>query len=122
MWKERETNRGQPALAENPDEETGGSPQFKRARLEESLDDEPEKLGEDDTSRISPEETLLTKNLRGSTTSTSSILDKRQYDREISFHLLPEGDVPLYQEAGRPPRLVSWFQRKTFALKIRMWY
>ena len=31
----------------------------------------------------------------------SSILDKRQYDRETSFHQLLEEDVPLYQEAER---------------------
>ena len=60
MWKERGTSRGQPALAEIPDEDSAGS--SKRARLEESLDDEPEKMGEDDTPRISPEETLMTKN------------------------------------------------------------
>ena len=33
-----------------------------------------------------------------------TILDKRQYDREISFHQLPDRDVPLYQEAER----VQW--------------
>ena len=43
---------------------------------------------------------------RGSPSSAtaSSILDKRQYDREIPFHQLPEGDVPLSQEAER----VQW--------------
>ena len=84
--------------------ETAGNPQFKRARLEEPLDDEQERTGEDDTSRISPEEPLMTKNPTAPTTSTSSILGKRQYDREVSFHQLPEGDVPLYQEAER----VQW--------------
>ena len=44
------------------DEETAGSPQFGIARLEEPLDDEQEKSGEDDPSRIGPEETLMTKN------------------------------------------------------------
>ena len=33
--------------------------------------------------------------------TASSVLDKRQYDLEISFHQLPEEDVPLYQEAER---------------------
>ena len=46
----------------------------------------------------------MTKNAGEPTTSTVSILDKRQYDREISFHELPEEDVPLYQEAAR----VQW--------------
>ena len=70
--------------------------------------------------------------------TASSVLDKRQYDREISFHQLPEGDVPWYEELKR----VQWDewvdtrvsqnsftsrgrkdssaspQRKTFALKI----
>ena len=41
--------------------------------------------------------------------STSSSLDKRQHDRDISFHQLPEGDVPLYQEAER----VQWDERVT---------
>ena len=66
--------------------------------------DEQEKIGEDDTSRISPEETLMTKNRGGPTTSTSSIVDKRQYDREISFRQPNEGDVPSYQVAER----VQW--------------
>ena len=66
-----------------------GNPQFKSARLEEPLDDEREKIEEEDTSRVSPEETLMTKNAGGPTTSTSSILDKRQFDREVSFHQLP---------------------------------
>ena len=47
----------------------------------------------------------MTKNPGKPNSSTaSSILDKRQYDREISFHQLPEADVPLYQEAER----VQW--------------
>ena len=46
----------------------------------------------------------MTKNLGRPTTSTSSLWDKRQYDREISFHQLLEGHVPLYQEAER----VQW--------------
>ena len=36
--------------------------------------------------------------------TASSILDKSQHDGEISFHQLPERDVPLYQEAER----VQW--------------
>ena len=36
--------------------------------------------------------------------TASSISDKRPYDREISFHQLPEKDVPLCQEAER----VQW--------------
>ena len=70
LWKERGTNHGQQASAEILDEETGGSSQFVRARLEETLDNEPEKMGDDDTSRISPAETLMTKNSWRPTTST----------------------------------------------------
>ena len=96
---------GQLALAEIPDEELLGNPQFKKGSFGGTLcDDERQKIEEDDTSHDSPEETLMTKNPGGPTTSTSSILDKRQFDREISFHQLPEGDVPLYQEAER----VQW--------------
>ena len=95
LWKERGTNDGRPVPVEIRDEETAGSPQFKRARLEESLDNEPEKMGEDDTSRISPAETLMTKNPGGPTTSTSRILDIRRYYRE---------NVPWCQEAER----VQW--------------
>ena len=36
-----------------------------------------------------------------SSSTASSILDKRQYDREMLFHQLPEADVPLYKEAER---------------------
>ena len=36
--------------------------------------------------------------------TASSMLDKRQYDCEVSFHQLPERDVPLHQEAER----VQW--------------
>ena len=44
----------------------------------------------------------MTKNPGKPNPSTaSSILDKRQYDPEISFHQLPEADVPVYQEAER---------------------
>ena len=56
-------------------------------------------MGEDDTSRIRPEETLMTKNPGEPNTSTSSVFD-------TSFHQLPEGDVPLYQEAER----VQWHE------------
>ena len=45
LWKGRGTNNGQPALAEIPDEETFGSPQFETARLEGPLDDEEENIG-----------------------------------------------------------------------------
>ena len=34
LWKERGTNDGPPVRVEIPGEETAGSPQFKRARLE----------------------------------------------------------------------------------------
>ena len=47
---------------EIPDRETVGSPEFKSARLEEPLDEEQEKIEEDDASRISPGETLVPKN------------------------------------------------------------
>ena len=79
-----------------------GSPQFKRARLEEPLENEQEKTGEDETERIGPEGMPMTKSQGERNSSTaSSFLDTRQYDRETSFHQLPEGDVPLYQEAER---------------------
>ena len=105
LWKERGMNHGPPALAEIPDEETAGSPQFKRARMEKPLEDEQERTGEDETEQIGPENILMTKNPgKPNSSIASSFLDKRQYDREISFHQLPEGDVPLYQEAER----VQW--------------
>ena len=47
---------------EIPFGETAGSPQFKRARLEEPLDDKQEKIEEDDAPRICREETLMTQN------------------------------------------------------------
>ena len=40
---------------------TAGSPQFKRARLEETLEDEQEKTGEDEIEQIGPENKLMTK-------------------------------------------------------------
>ena len=90
---------------EIPVGETGGSPQFRRARLEETLDDEQEKTGEDEKELIGPEDILMTKSQGEPNSSTaSSILDKRQYDRETSFHELPKRDDPLYQEAER----VQW--------------
>ena len=45
--------------------------------------------------------------------TSSSILDKRRYDREISFHNFPEEDVPLYTDQSqfihklRPQRFAS---------------
>ena len=78
--------------------ETAENPQFKRARLEEPLDDEQEKTAEDETELISLEEAVVMKS-RGSSTG-SSILDKCQPDREISFHQLPEGNVSLVQRSG----------------------
>ena len=56
----------------------------------------------------------MTKNPGRATTSTSSILDKRQYDREFSFHQLPKGDVLLYQEAER----VQWDEWVTHGSKF----
>ena len=101
-WRRRGESTEQQALAEPPHGETAGSPQFKRARLEEFLETEQEKTGEDETELIGPEGMLMTKSEGEPSSSTaSSTLDKRQYDREISFHQLPEGDVPLHQEAER---------------------
>ena len=101
-WRRRGESIGQQALAEIPYGETAGSPQFKRARLEEPLENEHEKTGEDETERIGHEDIPMTKGQGEQNSSTaSSFLDTRQYDREISFHQLPEGDVPLYQEAER---------------------
>ena len=45
LWKGRGTNNGQPAPAEIPDEETAGSLQLTRARLEGPLDDDQQKIG-----------------------------------------------------------------------------
>ena len=51
---------------------------------------------------IGPEDVLTTKNQGAPSLSTArSILDKPQHDREISLNRLPEGDIPLYQEAER---------------------
>ena len=62
-----------------PTEETGGSPQFKRPRLEEPLEDEQGRTGEDETEPIDPENIPMTKNPEKPNSSTaSSILDKRQ--------------------------------------------
>ena len=61
LWKEHAPDHGHPALAEIPDEETAGSPQFKRARLAESFEDEQEKAGENETEQIGPENILKTK-------------------------------------------------------------
>ena len=77
-------------------EKLPGSPQFKRARLEEPLENEQEKTGEDETERIGPGDMPMTKSQGEPNSSTaSSFLDTNQYDREMSFHHLPEGDVPL---------------------------
>ena len=51
---------------------------------------------EDETELIDPEDVLETKSQGAPSSSTaSSILDKRQFDREISFNQLPEGDILL---------------------------
>ena len=64
---------------EIPYGETAGSSQFKRARLEEPpLDDEQEKNWEDDASPISLEETLMTKNPVGPTTSTRGVTRSKE--------------------------------------------
>ena len=103
-WRRRGASVGQQALAEIPHREAAGSPQFKRARLE-PLNDEQEKTGEDEPELIGPEDRLMTNSQGEPNSSTaSSVLDKRQYDREMSFHQQPEGDVPLYHEAER----VQW--------------
>ena len=44
FWKERRTNDAQLVPIEILDEETAESPQFKRARFDESLDNELEKM------------------------------------------------------------------------------
>ena len=90
---------------EIPHRETVGSPELKRARLEDTLEDEQERTGRDETEQIGPENILMTKSRRKPySAAASSILDRRQFDREISFHQLPEGDIPLYQGAER----VQW--------------
>ena len=73
-----------------------------RARLEEILKDEQEKTGEDETEQIGPENILMGKESRRTQLINSKFYsDKRLHDREISFHPLPENDVPLYQDAER---------------------
>ena len=57
-------DHGYPPLAAISDEETAGSLQFKRARLEESLKDEREKTVEDEIEQIGPENVLMTKSLK----------------------------------------------------------
>ena len=57
-----EETLGQQNQADAPDGETVGSPEVQKARLEEPLEDEQEKIGEDDASRISSEESMMTKN------------------------------------------------------------
>ena len=60
---------------------------------------------EDETQPIGPEDVFMTKSPDKPNSSTSSsILHKRQCDREISFRQLPEKDVFLYQETER----VKW--------------
>ena len=82
--------------------ETASSPPKKTARLRKPLDGKQEKTGKDETEVIRLEDAVVMKS-RGSSTG-SSILDKCQPDREMSFHQLPEGNVPLYREAERVQR------------------
>ena len=90
---------------------TASSPPFKRARLKKPLDGEQEKTGKDETELISLEDALVMKSRWSPSSSAgSSILDKCQPDREISFHQVPEGNVPLYREAervGEEPRVIQ---------------
>ena len=53
-WRRHEENLGQQNRTEILYEETGGSPQFKRACLEELHEDEKEKTGEDETDKSVP--------------------------------------------------------------------
>ena len=53
--------------------------------MEKFLKDEPAETGEDETELIGPEDILVTKSHGEPSSSTaSSILDERQYDREMS--------------------------------------
>ena len=90
-WKGLGASFGQHALGETPFAEAAGSPRFNMARLEKPLEDEPEENVEDETGLIGPDDVLTTKSQGAPSSSTrSSILDKRQYDCEISFNQLPE--------------------------------
>ena len=86
-WRRRGESIGQQALAEIPYEETTSSPQFKRAPLEEPLEDEQEENWAVQSRTDRSEDILMTK--------TQGAPNKRQYDREISIHQLLEEDVPL---------------------------
>ena len=104
-WKGLGASFGQHALHETPFAEAAGSPRLPKALLEKPLEDELEENVEDETGLIGPADVLRTKSQGAPSSSTaSSFLEKRQYDREISFNQLPVGDVPLYQEAER----VQW--------------
>ena len=105
LWRRHKENLGQQNRTEIPCEETGWSPQFKRARLEEFLEDEQEKTG-DETEQIGPENILRTKSEgRPNSSTASSFLDKNvSVIAKLSSHQLPDEDVPLYQEAKR----VQW--------------
>ena len=66
--------------------ETASSPQFKRACLEEPLDSDQEKTGEDETKLIGLEDVLPMKSRGSSSLSTvCSILDRRPRSRDVNF-------------------------------------
>ena len=135
-WDGRQASTGQSTPAEIPYGERRKDLSSKG--LEGPLEDEQEKAGEDETESIGPGEVLMTRSPEKPDASTaSSVLDKRLYGREISFHQLPEKDVPLNHEADRA-QWDEWVtqisqnsftsggskdssagsQRKMFALKI----
>ena len=77
LWRRHKENLGQQNRTEIPCEETGGSPQFKRARLEEFFEDEQEKTREDETEQIGLENILRTKSEgRPNSSTASSFLGK----------------------------------------------
>ena len=101
-WRRLEENLGQQNQTEIPYEETGGSPQFKGARLESRLKTNRRELVRTKQNQSVPRTCSWRRN--GDSSTASSIMDKHQYDREVSFHKIPEADVSLYQGAER----VQW--------------
>ena len=80
---------------------TASSPPLQKARLEEPLDGEQEKTGKDETELISLEDALMMKSRKSP--SLCSLLDNVNLIAR-SFHQLPQGNVPSYEEAER----VQW--------------
>ena len=77
---------GQQALGETPFAEAARSLRFKKVRLEKPLEDELAEIFEGETELVGP----------GDIEESRGTQLINQYDREILFNQLPEGDFPLY--------------------------